>query len=352
MKELREYLIFLGDYFATKAKNFGHNFEKLKDLIVAFLVVKRGKYSTSFLNTSFLLLIATTFIAGPIIIQNNPFVPTFAQQSFNGQAPILSYDPYDNALSTIISVKPRDKIVTHTVSSGETLASIAKRYGISVDTIKWENNLKSDTIKPADNLQIPPITGVVHKVIAGENIYTIATKFKTSAQAIVNFPFNDFTDLDTFGLRSGQTLYVPNGIIEEAQPTYQQSFAQVQSGVKGSSSFIWPTTGVITQYPVWYHMALDIANPSQPPVIAADTGTIVYSGCISSGYGCHIIIDHANGYRTLYGHLSQLTTTAGQAVNKGQLIGYMGSTGRSSGTHLHFEVRSGETLMNPLSFLK
>ena len=99
-------------------------------------------------------------------------------------------------------------------------------------------------------------------------------------------------------------------------------------------------------------MALDIANRAAPPVIAADTGTVTYTGCIAYGYGCHIIIDHANGYQTLYGHLSAIEVNAGQAVTKGQRIGAMGSTGRSTGTHLHFEIRSGGTLLNPLSFLQ
>jgi murein DD-endopeptidase MepM/ murein hydrolase activator NlpD len=99
-------------------------------------------------------------------------------------------------------------------------------------------------------------------------------------------------------------------------------------------------------------MALDIANPSLPAVIAADTGTVVFSGCIAYGYGCHVIIDHGNGYQSLYGHMSVLSVSPGQAVSQGQQIGKMGSTGRSTGPHLHFEIRSGGTLLNPLNFLR
>ncbi len=354
MHDLKLFFSFAKEYIASRLLSTGRRFESIKDVIVAFLVVKRGKYSSSFLNTSFFMIVAAAVVGGPIIAENNPFISSLEQKAGNYQASIVSYNPYESTLGTVISVKPRDKIVDYTVLGGDTLASIAKKFDISVDTIKWANDLKSDTIKPGQVLKIPPVTGVVHKVVSGDNIYTIAKKYKTDAQNIVNFPFNDFADQDTFALTVGQTLFVPGGVIEEAAPVAPsgQYFAQIQAGVKGSSSFIWPTSGGITQYPVWYHMALDIANASAPPILAADTGTVIYSGCVAYGYGCHIIIDHGNGYQTLYGHMSQLIASAGQVVSKGVQIGVMGSTGRSTGTHLHFEIRSGGSLLNPLNFLK
>jgi len=353
MQDLKLFLVFLKDYFKSRFFNFGHGFEKIKDLIVAFLITKRGKYSQSFLNTSFFLLVASALIGGPIIAENSPFNSGIEIDGSRYQAEEVSYNPYEGSLRTVISVKPRDSIVNYSVVGGDTLASIAKKFNISVDTIKWTNNLKTDTIKPGQSLKIPPVTGVVHKVVSGETIYTIAKKYSTDAQKIVNFPFNDFTDLDSFGLTAGQTLYVPDGVIEEEQPRVSQRFlAQIQAGVRGSSNFIWPTSGMITQYPVWYHMALDIANSSGPAVIAADSGTVIFVGCVRYGYGCHVIIDHNNGYQTLYGHLSSYSVEAGDSVSQGNQIGVMGSTGMSTGTHLHFEVRSGGILLNPLNFLK
>ena len=353
MQDLKLFLVFLKDYFKSRFFNFGHGFEKIKDLIVAFLITKRGKYSQSFLNTSFFLLVASALIGGPIIAENSPFNSGIEIDGSRYQAEEVSYNPYEGSLRTVISVKPRDSIVNYSVVGDDTLASIAKKFNISVDTIKWTNNLKTDTIKPGQSLKIPPVTGVVHKVVSGETIYTIAKKYSTDAQKIVNFPFNDFTDLDSFGLTAGQTLYVPDGVIEEEQPRVSQRFlAQIQAGVRGSSNFIWPTSGMITQYPVWYHMALDIANSSGPAVIAADSGTVIFVGCVRYGYGCHVIIDHNNGYQTLYGHLSSYSVEAGDSVSQGNQIGVMGSTGMSTGTHLHFEVRSGGTLLNPLNFLK
>ena len=99
-------------------------------------------------------------------------------------------------------------------------------------------------------------------------------------------------------------------------------------------------------------MAVDIANRSAPPVVAGDAGTVSYAGCLRWGYGCHVIINHTGGYQTLYGHLSSYNISPGQKVGRGQIIGIMGSTGRSTGTHLHFEVRRNGVLLNPLSFLK
>lgn len=353
MQELQLFVRFLGNYVKDKAIDFGYSFERIKDIIVAVLIVKRGKYSSSFLNTSFLVLMASAIIGGPIIAENNPLITSLNASSGQYQATVVSYNPYEGSLTTVVSVKPRDKIVDYTVMGGDTLASIAKKFDISVDTIKWANNLKTDVIKPGQLLKIPPITGVVHKVVAGDNIYSIAKKYKTEAQNIVNFPFNDFVDMDTFILAVGQTIFVPDGVIEEEQPRYAPRLvAQIQAGARGTSNFIWPTSGGITQYPVWYHMAVDIANAAAPSVLAADSGTVIYSGCVGYGYGCHIVIDHGNGYETLYAHLSSLAVSAGQGVSQGQTIGNMGSTGRSSGTHLHFEVRENGTLVNPLSFLK
>ncbi len=353
MESLQEFIHFFRNYIVSKLVNFGKSFESTKDLLVAILVVKRGKYSSSVLNTSFFLLVIASIIGGPIIAENNLFSGEL-QENTASQGTVVSYNPYEGSLGTIISAKPRDKVVDYAVLGGDTLASISKKFDVSVETIKWANNLKSDTIKPNQILKVPPVTGVVHKVASGESIYAIAKKYRVDAQNIVNFPFNDFADLDTFSLTPGQTLIVPNGTVEVARPIAPSGYysGPIQAGVKGSSNFIWPTSGSVSQYPIWYHMALDIQNPGAPPIIAADTGTVTFAGCIPFGYGCHVIIDHANGYQTLYAHMSKILVSPGQGINQGGQIGVMGSTGRSTGTHLHFEVRSGGGILNPLNFLK
>jgi len=351
-QELFQFFQFLFFYSQSRLKIFGVNFEKTKDVIVSFLIVKRGKYSQSFLNTSFFLLIFAALIGGPVIAENNPFIGNYFAPKEATEESVLGAEIYEMPIKTSFSEKPRDKIFDYPVKGGDTLASIAKTFDVSVDTIKWANNLKSELIKPGQILKIPPITGVVHKVASGDNIYSIAKKYKTDAQKIVNFPFNDFADLETFALTPGQILYVPDGVIEEAKPIVPKFIAQIQAGVRGTSNFIWPASGVISQYPVWYHMAVDIANPAAPSILAADAGTVTYAACERYGYGCHVIVDHGNGYQTLYAHLSSLAVSPGQAVSQGQSLGVMGCTGRCTGTHLHFEVRSGGSLLNPLNFLR
>lgn len=353
---LRGFIVFFYCYSKSRLIFFGITFEKAKDLLVSLLIVKRGKYSQSFLNTSFFLLVFTVLLGGSSIAESNPLVARYFSANEQSGNIVLASDIENMPFETTVSQKPRDTVIQYMVVEGDTLSSLAQKFDVSVDTIKWANDLKIETIKEGQVLKIPPVTGVVHKVVSGETIYSIAKKYKTETQSIVNFPFNDFTDLDTFALNVGQTLYVPDGVIEEEKPVIRPRLTpQVVAGAPGTGNFIWPTSGSISQYPVWYHNALDIANASAPPIIAADSGTVVYADCVRYGYGCYIIIDHNNGYRSLYAHLSEIyvSTEAGKnTVGQGQTIGKMGSTGRSTGTHLHFEIRAGDKILNPLGFLK
>jgi murein DD-endopeptidase MepM/ murein hydrolase activator NlpD len=125
-------------------------------------------------------------------------------------------------------------------------------------------------------------------------------------------------------------------------------------GVVGEGNFIWPTTGTITQKYSWYHQAVDIANKSNPAVVAAATGTVVTAGWNAGGYGNYVVVDHGNGYQTLYAHMlnGSVVVKAGDKVNRGQKLGMMGSTGRSTGTHLHFEIKMSGGKADPLRMLK
>jgi len=354
--ELKDFYLFLKSYLQTKTTRLGSQFEHVKDILVLLLMTKRGKYQQSFLHASFLLLIVSIWVAGPIITENNPLIGKNALEGpaqNRSIASIYTYASSSNLTTTRISQKPRDTVEPYKVKSGNTLAEIAKSFGLEVDTIKWANDLTNDTITPGDTLKIPPVDGIVYRVKSGDTIYSIADKFNTNAQKIVNFPFNEFADIDTFAITTGQILIVPDGVPpSEAPRRPRQLIPQFAAGQPGSGSFIWPASGSITQYFVWYHQALDIANSSAPPILASDTGTVSYAGCLNWGYGCHIVINHANGYQTLYGHLSRIDVSAGQGVGKSQQIGVMGSTGLSTGTHLHFEIRSGGQLLNPLDFLQ
>jgi murein DD-endopeptidase MepM/ murein hydrolase activator NlpD len=245
------------------------------------------------------------------------------------------------------------------VGEGETISSIAELYGLQQDTILWENNLTPKSkIKPGDELKILPIDGVRHKVARGETIYTIGKKYKlegAQVQVIVDYPFNDFLNDETFELATGQYIMVPDGIKSTvtAAPVARTVYTTPDAGaVTASGVFVWPAAGRITQGYRFYHKAWDIANSGGGPILAADSGTVVAAGWDASGYGNKVAIDHGNGFVTIYAHQSVIQVRIGQRVNRGDVIGQMGSTGRSTGVHLHFEIRQGGVLLDPGNFLR
>ena len=259
---------------------------------------------------------------------------------------------------TMISNLPKGEMTEYRVREGDTVSSIAVKFGITIDTIVWENGLRSaEAIKAKQILRILPVTGIRHIVRRGETVYSIAKRYQVDAQNIVDYPFNSFTDDEVFALATGQELVIPEGIkpnevIVDTQRHLARTVAPIP-GVVGEGNFIWPTSGQISQRFSWYHRAVDIANPKTPEVLAAQGGTVISAGW-GGGYGNYIIIDHGNGYQTVYGHLKNgsLAVKAGDRVRQGQKIGIMGSTGRSTGPHLHFEIRTGGGNRDPLTILK
>jgi murein DD-endopeptidase MepM/ murein hydrolase activator NlpD len=337
-------------YLERKVKRYGTNFETQKDKVVDILMARRGTYQRPFLHFSLIILLIVGIMSGPVLANAYPGGLPGALAAFTPpSAVITTLDPNESEVQTTISNKPRDQIITYVVQSNDTLGQIADKFGVSVNSIKWASDIKSDSLNLGQELKIPPVTGMVVKVKEGETIYSIAKKYKTDAQKIVNFPFNDFTDLDTFALAVGQTLFVPDGVMPEA-PAIYIPIAPVYAG--GSGQFLWPTSGVITQYPIWYHMAFDIANNSAPGIAAAGDGVVIYTGYMAFGYGNHVIIDHGDHLSTLYGHMTEYYVKTGDHVTRGQIIGKMGSTGRSTGTHLHFEVRYNGAPVDPRPYLK
>jgi murein DD-endopeptidase MepM/ murein hydrolase activator NlpD len=345
-------------YIQDKLVSFGKWFETYKDSLVSILMTKRGRYHGSFLNLSLFVLVMSGIIAAPHI---SSYYPTLgAGEVLSSVAPpsatVADLNTEGMSMATEESTKPRDQILDYTIQSGDTLSSISQKFDVSPDTVSWSNNLqgKNPIVKPGQVLKIPPVTGVVHKVKRGDTVYSIAKKYDVDPQLILNYPFNDFVDLDTFALAVGQNLIVPEGVMPEAatgNPSITRPPAPQYLAREGVGKLLFPSTGSITQNPVWYHMALDIANRAAPDIYAAESGTIVLATCLKWGYGCHIIIDHGNGMQTLYGHMSQFYVTGG-TVSRGQAIGRMGSTGRSTGMHLHFEVRIGGKTQNPWNYLK
>jgi murein DD-endopeptidase MepM/ murein hydrolase activator NlpD len=223
----------------------------------------------------------------------------------------------------------------------------------------WENSLKSvDAIKPKQILKILPVTGVRYKVKRGETIYSIAKAHQVDAQNIIDYPFNTFSNDETFALSAGQELLIPDGIKPKEiildTTKYTARTVAAIPGVVGEGNFMWPTSGVISQRYSWYHRAVDIANASNPVIMAAQGGTVTSAGWNGGGYGNYVVINHGNGYTTLYAHMvsNSVVVKAGQVVKQGQKLGIMGSTGRSTGTHLHFEIKGSSGNIDPLSVLR
>lgn len=288
---------------------------------------------------------------GTVIVQDDAFIYS------NG--PVGSDVKYEK--STI-----SDKIYVYTVVEGDTLSDIAENFDVSLNTIRWENGFSGNNIKVGQQLNILPVTGVKHIVKKGDTISKIADKYEAEADDI--YIFNDISKESV--LKQGDIVFVPNGIIVPvvvSKPSGKPS--SVISGTKSSNTkapsgyFIRPAVGPVTS-PYGsrrggFHYGVDIGNARGTKVVAAASGVVskVVSGCVegrsSCGgrYGNYVVIEHTNGMSTMYAHLSSVKVEIGQNVSQGKSIGTLGNTGRSTGPHLHFEVRNanGSTMRPPVN---
>lgn len=287
--------------------------------------------------------------------------PIFSQASGNqiaigGSEVQQSIQVATDVFQTQISQKPRPIITTYTVEGGDTLSSIAKKFGVTEDSIKWANDMTGTNLGVGDELKIPSVTGIIHKVARGDTVYTIADKYGANPQAIVDFPFNDFANPQTFSLVVGQLVMIPGGVKPEEKPKYVQPQRFIATGpiTVAPSGFAWPLNGSFNQDFSWYHPGIDIGAPVGSPIVAAQSGIAaeVYTGGWNGGYGIHVIVHSSDGTSTLYAHMNGVNVSAGQAVTAGStVVGWVGLTGRTTGPHLHFEVRNGGAQVNPLSYL-
>lgn len=327
-------------------------FEERKGIFVTSLYRQRGKRSRQLTHTGMAVLTALGVIMAPMIAQEFPG-RSVNPWAISAAPAVLSASTDDPGLDTQVSNKMRDSTIDYTVASGDTVSTIALKFGVSADTIRWQNSLSGDRIKVGSTLQILPVTGVAHKVVKGDTVYSIAKKYDSDPQAIVDFPFNSFSNDETFELAIGQTVIVPDGVMPA--PAVAPRIRQVTPDagtVVASGQFVWPVAGVITQYFSWYHPGIDIASSALPLDVAADSGRVEFAGWDASGYGNMVLIDHGNGFKTRYGHLSQIMVISGQNVKRGDTIGRMGSTGHSTGPHTHFEIYQNGVRVNPLNYLR
>src|SRR3989344_1521066 len=350
---------FFFSYLKKKVITMSIVFESYKNNLVKLFTIKRGRYNRPFMHIAAMGVLGIGVIVSPFLADTYPL---FEEQQNNLQISspnskesiVVSSDVFQ----TIKSVKPRDKILDYTVERGDTLSTIAEKFDISIETIRWANNLFNDNIAVGDSLKILPVTGISYKVAKGDSVYSIAKKLDTEAQKIVDFPFNDFANPETFSLVEGQMLIVPDGVKPAEQPTFTRPkpvFIAQGPGAVSSAGFAWPLRGGLSQYFSWYHPGIDITNPVGTPIVAATNGVVsrTSSGTWDGGYGNSVYIDMGDGHTTHYAHMGDIYVSPGQSIVAGRtVIGTVGLTGRTTGAHLHFEVSQNGVLVNPLGFLQ
>ena len=246
-------------------------------------------------------------------------------------------------------------IQVYEVLPADNLQKIAARYDLRPETILWANpKLESnpDLLWPGQQLIIPPVDGVMHVVRAGDTLSTLAVKYKVSVEEIVEFPLNNLESAAT-PINNGRQLIIPNG----TKPYVARQVAMYRgpvpaNAVRGSGSFAWPVSGHITQQ-FWHgHRAIDVGARAGAPIVAADSGYVVKaSHGWNGGYGRMVMVDHGNGFISLYAHMNTVYVRQGENVAKGEQLGTVGNTGRSTGPHLHFEIRQNGAARNPFYFL-
>ncbi len=271
---------------------------------------------------------------------------------------IVGFNPDGTALMAPvilpgISFGGRRETTKYVVQSGDTLGVLAQKFNITVGTILVENKITVRTIlRPGDILSILPVSGISYKVKKGDTLIKVSALYKADKLKIV-----DFNNLPDENLPVGQIIIIPEGRIPYAPPPVARP-TQVAAGRPASlitlqRGMLWPTVSRrVSQYFKWRHPGMDIALPTGNPIYAADDGVVTKSGWNSGGYGYMILIDHENGIMTRYGHASKLFVKTGERVSKGDVIALIGSTGRSTGPHLHFEIYVNGTRVNPLYYVK
>jgi len=307
------------------------------------------------------------------ISQSVTLLPLTTQPSFAGEGIVRIAQ-----MDTIIPQRPRVEVITYTVQTGDSLFSIAEQFSLKPETLLWGNyEVLEDNphlLKPGQVLNILPVDGTYYQWSEGDSLERVAVFFGVDVQAIVAFPGNqiDLTNLNSSnaGIEPGTWLMVQGGkraikdwgppAISRSNPASARYYGsghcgEIYEGAVGSGYFIWPTAERTVSgytYDPAVHPAIDITGQIGNAVFSADSGVVVYAGWSNFGYGYLVVIDHGNGWQTAYAHLSAVSVGCGQSVLRGSVIGAVGSTGNSTGAHLHFELVYNGVKVNPLDYLQ
>ena len=293
--------------------------------------------------------------------------------------PIISGIARAAQLHTNVPSRPREDISMYTVQDGDTVFGIAEKFGLEPQTVLWSNyNILLDdphSLKPGQELTILPVNGVYWEWLGGIPFGDWAKFYGVTAADIIKFPGNHIDpntvgDFNNANIKPATWLIIPGGKREfvswsaplgvtrenpaSARVLGAGACDPVSGGAVGYGTYVYPTNkhylSGFDYSPKTNHNGIDLAGNEGEGVYAADAGVIVYSGWNDYGYGNMIMIDHGNGFQSLYAHLSEIYRGCGQSVGQGEGIGAIGSTGRSSGSHLHFELMAG-VKVNPWDYL-
>lgn len=285
--------------------------------------------------------------------------------------------PQPTAEPTVTVREPLPAFFTYTIQPGDTMGGIAAGYGISEAYLLWNNpevSADPDLLYVGGTLLVPGVDGIVYNVTLGDTLGGIAAYYDVTVDSIVSYSPNNLSSPDS--LIDGSVLVIPGAV---PPPTTAPVLIDdgldpvsgpVPAGVTfdtpapdpappvASVGFIWPYYGSITTYfgeprGASYHKGIDVDGFGSwgTPIGAAASGTVVLAAWDDWGLGYHVIVDHGNGFRTTYAHLSEIWVAQGQWVNQGDAVGALGSTGYSTGPHLHFELWSGGIPVDPLAYL-
>lgn len=320
------------------------------------LIWGRGKISRN-IRYYFILSIFTFALLATTVLQDVVARTTETNDSGTFIAPNRAVYLNTVNVATAEGISNLIEPFDHTVEEGESLAQIAQQYGRTVETIKYANNLTSDSIKNGDILRIPSLEGsTLHNVEKGDTLASLSKKYSVPQQTIVDFNYLN----KPYTFDEGDILTIPDAKLPQQQRrvvsvnVYDGSaygiIPTTSNLNEGTGRFVWPFYGVLTQFFHSYHPGIDIAKRTGN-IYAADSGTVIRSGWWQGGYGNAVQIDHGNGFVTTYAHMSKILANVDQKVEKGQPIGVVGSTGRSTGPHLHFTIQRNGAYVNPMQYL-
>jgi murein DD-endopeptidase MepM/ murein hydrolase activator NlpD len=283
-------------------------------------------------------------------------------------------------IHTDIPSRPRTQIIKYIVQPGDTLLGIAEKYRLQPETVLWANqSILGDNphnLQPGQELDILPVDGTVHRWSVGDGMIGVADFFDASPEDIINYPGNKL-DSETLGdwsnpnIQPGTWLVIPGGRREFVSWTAPDiprddpgvgkilgagACETIVEGAIGSGVFVWPadarSISGYDYYPNANHLGIDIEGEEGQPVYTADSGVVVYSGWNDWGYGYLIVVNHGNGWQTLYAHLGAIFVSCGQSVWQGDVIAAIGASGNASGSHLHFEMMFEGENVNPHDYLR